>query len=104
MSDVIRLAVDCMGGDHGPSATLPACRAFLAAHPNAELILVGSADALASAAGWERCRIVAASEVVEMHDAIEVALRRKRDSSRRVAVNQVKAGADGVAAAHARRD
>ena len=29
----IRLAVDCMGGDHGPSVTLPACRAFLAAHP-----------------------------------------------------------------------
>jgi phosphate acyltransferase len=101
MSEVIRLAVDCMGGDHGPAATLPACRAFLAAHPNAELILVGRADALAPAAGWERCRIVAASEVVEMHDAIEVALRRKKDSSLRVAVNQVKAGADGVAAAQA---
>ena len=35
----IRLAVDCMGGDHGPSVTLPACRAFLAAHP------AGRADA-----------------------------------------------------------
>ena len=101
MSAVIRLAVDCMGGDHGPSATLPACRAFLAAHPNAELILVGHPDALAPASGWERCRIVAASEVVEMHDAIEVALRRKKDSSLRVAVNQVKTGADGIAAAHA---
>ena len=101
VSDVIRLAVDCMGGDHGPSATLPACRAFLAAHPRAELILVGRTDALAEAAGWARCRIVSASEVVEMDDAIEVALRRKKDSSLRVAVNQVKAGADGVAAAHA---
>ena len=91
-----------MGGDHGPSATLPACRAFLDAHPDAELILVGRADALASAAGWPRCRIVAASEVVEMDDAIEIALRRKKDSSLRVAVNQVKAGADGApAAAHA---
>jgi len=36
-----------------------------------------------------------------MHDPVEVALRRKRDSSLRVAVNQVKADANGVAAAHA---
>ena len=92
----IRLAVDCMGGDHGPSATLPACQAFLAAHPEAELILVGRAEALAPAAGWARCQIVAATEVVEMDDAIEIALRRKKDSSLRVAVSQVKPGADGA--------
>jgi len=97
----IRLAVDCMGGDHGPSATLPACRAFLDAHPRAELILVGRAAPLAAAAGWDRCRIVEASEVVEMDDAIEVALRRKKDSSLRVAINQVKPDASGVAAADA---
>jgi phosphate acyltransferase len=97
----VRIAVDCMGGDHGPSATLPACRAFLAAHPQAALILVGRAEALTSAQGWPRCTIVAASEVVEMDDSIEVALRRKRDSSLRVAVSQVKAGADGTSAAQA---
>ncbi len=97
----IRLAVDCMGGDHGPSATLPACRAFLAAHPGAELILVGRADALAAAASWPRCTVVVATEVVEMHDAIEVALRRKKDSSLRVAITQVKADASGNAPAHA---
>jgi glycerol-3-phosphate acyltransferase PlsX len=97
----IRIAVDCMGGDHGPSATLPACRAFLDAHPDAELILVGRPDALATARSWSRCVIVAASEVVEMDDAIEIALRRKKDSSLRVAVNQVKTNADGVSAAHA---
>ena len=34
----VRLAVDCMGGDHGPKVTLPACRAFLDAYPAAELI------------------------------------------------------------------
>jgi glycerol-3-phosphate acyltransferase PlsX len=90
-----------MGGDHGPSATLPACRAFLAAHPNSELILVGRSEALASAATWPRCSIVVATEVVEMDDAIEVSLRRKKDSSLRVAVNQVKASQDGVSAAHA---
>ena len=97
----VRLAVDCMGGDHGPSAILPACQAFLAAHPQAELILVGRADALASAGNWSRCRIVNATEVVEMDDAIEIALRRKRDSSLRVAVSQVKPDpVTGIAPAH----
>lgn len=96
-----RLAVDCMGGDHGPQVTLPACHAFLAAHPDAELILVGRADALAAASTWARCRTVVATEVVAMDDAVEVALRRKKDSSLRVAINQVKPGADGSSAAHA---
>ena len=86
----IRLAVDCMGGDFGPSVTLPACRAFLTAHPEAELVLVGRAEALAPAEGWARCTRVVATEVVEMSDSIEVALRRKKDSSMRVAVSQVK--------------
>ena len=86
----IRLAVDCMGGDHGPSVTLPACRAFLAAHPAAELVLVGRAEALKAAEGWERCTRVEATEVVELSDSVEVALRRKKDSSLRVAVSQVK--------------
>ena len=97
----VTLAVDCMGGDHGPSVTLPACRAFLEAHPQAHLILVGKPGALASAAGWPRCTIVEASEVVEMDDPVEVALRKKKDSSLRVAVSQVKPGDDGAAAAHA---
>ena len=97
----ICIAVDCMGGDHGPSVTLPACEAFLAHHPNASLILVGRADALARAASWPRCRIVAATQVVEMEDAVEVALRRKKDSSMRVAISQVKQGANGHAAAQA---
>lgn len=101
MTDAIRIAVDCMGGDHGPSVTLPACRAFLAAHPQAELLLVGRPEALTEAAGWARCRIVAASEVVTMDDAIEVALRRKKDSSMRVAISQLKPGADGAPAAQA---
>jgi glycerol-3-phosphate acyltransferase PlsX len=97
----IRLAVDCMGGDHGPSVTLPACRAFLAAHPTAELVLVGRADALKAAEGWERCTRVAATEVVEMSDSVEVALRKKKDSSLRVAVSQVKPLADRPSLAQA---
>jgi glycerol-3-phosphate acyltransferase PlsX len=90
-----------MGGDHGPSVILPACRAFLAAHPEAELVLVGRAEALAAAEGWTRCTRVAASEVVEMTDSVEVALRRKKDSSLRVAVSQVKPHADRPSLAQA---
>ena len=97
----VRIAVDCMGGDHGPAVTLPACRAFLAAHPNAELILVGRAEALAPAQGWQRCSHVVATEVVAMDDPLEVALRRKKDSSLRVAVNQVKPDASGMSNAQA---
>ena len=97
----VRIAVDCMGGDHGPAVTLPACHAFLAAHPNAELILVGRAEALTPALGWERCSHLVATEVVAMDDPIEVALRRKKDSSLRVAVNQVKPDASGASSAQA---
>ena len=94
----VRIAVDCMGGDHGAAVTLPACRAFLDKHPQAELLLVGSTAALEPARGWPRCRIVAAADVVTMDDSVETALRRKRDSSMRVAILQLKA-ADGQAPA-----
>jgi glycerol-3-phosphate acyltransferase PlsX len=97
----VRLAVDCMGGDHGPSVTLPACRAFLDTHPQAELLLIGRIDALVPAKAWPRCTLIDATEVVEMHDSIEVALRRKKDSSMRVALLQLKADASGHVAAGA---
>lgn len=90
-----------MGGDHGPSVTLPACRAFLDKHPEAELVLVGLPEALAPAKDWARVTLVHASEVVTMDDPVEVALRKKKDSSMRVAINQVKASADQPAVAHA---
>ena len=86
------LAVDCMGGDHGPRVTLVACRRFLDTHPDAKLLLVGLPEALSSFS-HPRAEVVAASEVVAMDDPIEVALRRKKDSSMRVAIEQVKTGA-----------
>ena len=89
---MITIAVDCMGGDHGPRVTLPACTAFLDQHPDAELILVGLPDSLQGYA-HARARTVLASEVVTMDDPLEVALRRKKDSSMRVAIAQVKDGA-----------
>ncbi len=84
------LAVDCMGGDFGPASTMPACRAFLDHHPDASLVLVGSADVLAQAQSWPRCTLVTASQVVRMDDPLEVAMRHKRDSSMRVAIAQLK--------------
>ena len=99
--ETVRIAVDCMGGDHGPSVTLPACRAFLERHPQAELLLVGRSEDLAPATGWARCTLVPAAEVVAMDDPVEVALRRKKNSSMRVAISQVKAGTEMPAAADA---
>ena len=80
-----------MGGDHGPRVTLAACAQFLARHEGAQLLLVGAEESL-RALHHPRARVVAASEVVTMDDAVEVALRRKKDSSMRVAIRQVKEG------------
>ena len=89
---MITLAVDCMGGDHGPRVTLAACRQFLDIHADARLLLVGLPQAFAE---WshERATVVVASEVVAMDDPVEIALRKKKDSSMRVAIQQVKDGA-----------
>ncbi|MDO9199585.1 phosphate acyltransferase PlsX [Rhodoferax sp.] len=92
---MITIAVDCMGGDHGPRVTLPACRNFLERNADVQLLLVGLPESL-SAFSHVRAKIIAASEVVGMDDSLEVALRRKKDSSMRVAIQQVK---DGVAQA-----
>jgi glycerol-3-phosphate acyltransferase PlsX len=88
---MITIAVDCMGGDHGPAVTLPACRQFLDQHADASLIMVGLAEQL-SGFSHPRATIVVATEVVTMDDPLEIALRRKKDSSMRVTVEQVKSG------------
>jgi phosphate acyltransferase len=85
------LAVDCMGGDHGPRVTLAACRRFLQAQPDAQLVLVGMQDSL-RVLEHPRARVVPATEVVAMDDSVEVALRRKKNSSMRLAIQQVKDG------------
>jgi glycerol-3-phosphate acyltransferase PlsX len=80
-----------MGGDHGPVVTLPACTRFLERHADVNLVLVGQPAVLVGFS-HPRARVVGASEVVGMDDAVEVALRRKKDSSMRVAIQQVKDG------------
>ena len=91
-----RVAIDCMGGDHGPSVTVPAALRFLDDHPAVSLILVGREEALQPLlgkwAGNSRLRVVHASEVVEMDESPALALRNKKDSSMRVAINLVKNG------------
>jgi phosphate acyltransferase len=94
----IKISIDCMGGDHGPSVTIPAAISFVNRQPEAELILVGLENELhaelkkCKAENHPRLSIVHASEKVEMDDPIEVALRRKKDSSMRVAIELVKEG------------
>ena len=88
---MITLAVDCMGGDHGPRVTLAACRQFLDDHADAHLLLVGLPEALQGFV-HQRVTLVPASQVVTMDDPVEIALRRKKDSSMRVAIEQVKSG------------
>ncbi len=91
-----RIAIDCMGGDHGPSVTVPAALHFLAEHSAAHLILVGQEDVLRPLLGNQsknsRLRLVHASEVVGMDESPALALRNKKDSSMRVAINLVKNG------------
>ena len=94
----VTVAVDAMGGDHGPAVTLAAALTFLERTPDARVIAVGldaplrSALAKLRSPALDRLAIHAASEVVEMDEPPALALRNKKDSSMRVAVNLVKDG------------
>lgn len=85
-----------MGGDHGLSVTLPAVLSLLSRRPELQVVLVGQEAAIRSAlpagADTSRLSIRHASEVVAMDDPVEVALRRKKDSSMRIAIELVKLG------------
>ena len=91
----ITIAIDCMGGDYGPRVTVPAALAALKRHPELSVILVGLEEQLrplvASDAGG-RIALRHASEIVGMDESPALAMRNKKDSSMRVAVNLVKSG------------
>ena len=95
----ITIALDAMGGDHGPSVVVPAALTILAREPDLQLILVGDEQVLNEQlrASQGRCsdrlKIRHASQKVEMDELPSVALRSKKDSSMRVALNLVKEGA-----------
>ncbi|RBP48419.1 phosphate acyltransferase PlsX [Arenicella xantha] len=100
---VVTVAVDAMGGDFGPEVTVPAAIAFLTKPHNSShrIVLVGLVDMIepivqakggAALMNAGRLSIHAASEVVAMDESPALALKRKKDSSMRVAINLVKEG------------
>ncbi|HUL95780.1 MAG TPA: phosphate acyltransferase PlsX [Usitatibacter sp.] len=91
------IAVDAMGGDHGPRVTVPACIDFLATDPQAELLLVGQTEPIERELARlgpraARLSVVEAAEVVGMDEDVRTAIRTKKHSSMRVAIDLVKAG------------
>ncbi len=92
MGTVVRVALDAMGGDNGPDAVVPAALAMLKRHKKLELILVGQREVIEPrlSGGHKRLRVVDAREIVAMDEPPADALRKKKDSSMRVALNLVK--------------
>ena len=94
----ITIAIDAMGGDHGPHVTVPAALKALEADEQLNVVLVGLQDAIEAelktrkATTSPRLRIHHASEVVTMDESPQSALKNKKDSSMRVAINLVKSG------------
>lgn len=87
-----------MGGDHGPPVVIPACLQILKQYPTLHLILVGDKDVLQnecqkqSFSDVNQLSIQHASQRVEMDESPASALRSKKDSSMRIAINLVKEG------------
>ncbi|HLO36588.1 MAG TPA: phosphate acyltransferase PlsX, partial [Candidatus Deferrimicrobium sp.] len=96
------IAVDAMGGDHGPAEVVPGALDHARAHPEDRVLLVGDTETVRGIAGAlpPNVEIVHASEVVEMDEHPALALREKKDSSILVATELVKRGdADAVVTA-----
>lgn len=98
MQSPVRIALDVMSGDHGSSVAVEAARLALAANDDLQLTLVGRADVIEPAVAdlsrtfVDRVDAALASEVVAMDELPSRALRSKKDSSIRIAVNRVKDG------------
>jgi glycerol-3-phosphate acyltransferase PlsX len=96
------IALDAMGGDHGPSVVVPAALKQLDREPELRIILVGDREVLerelksCGRLGDDRLRVHHASQKVEMDEPPAQALRNKKDSSMRVAINLVKQGEAGA--------
>ncbi|MFZ4536815.1 phosphate acyltransferase PlsX [Propionivibrio sp.] len=91
----VTVAIDCMGGDFGPVVTVRAAHDFVQRHDDVRVILVGLEEKIRpflANAGDNRISVRHASEVVAMDEGPALALRVKKDSSMRVAINLVKLG------------
>jgi len=98
MTRPLTLSLDAMGGDHGLKVVVPAALDILNRHPKLHLVLVGDEHDIQRQLekndyiSDSRLTIQHASQVVEMDESPSKALRKKRDSSMRVAINLVKSG------------
>lgn len=106
MNPEYTIALDAMGGDHGLDVVIPAALSFLKKRQGVRLILVGPEEEIRSrlkahnALDIESIHIHHASQVVAMDEPASSALRSKKDSSMRVAINLHKEGvADAVVSA-----
>ncbi len=91
----VTVAIDCMGGDHGPEVTVQAALDFVRKHEDVRAILVGIEEKIRPFLGKgddSRLVIRHASEVVAMDESPALAIRTKKDSSMRVALDLVKNG------------
>lgn len=91
------ISLDAMSGDLGAEVVVRAAAASLEKHTELELILAGDRDELSGhvtriVGDDSRLRIVHATEVVSMADSPRDAVRRKKDSSMRIAIDHVKSG------------
>ena len=94
----ITVAIDAMGGDHGPRVTIPAALDLLKLDSKVKIILVGLTDAIEAELSANKAQVGSqlsihhASELVLMDESPQSALKNKKDSSMRVAINLVKSG------------
>ena len=90
------IAVDAMGGDFGPEVTVPASIQALDKHPNIQIILVGKKEEINKSLNkfdnkyHQRLTVHPTSQVVQMNESPQSALKNKKDSSMRVSINLVK--------------
>ena len=92
------IALDAMGGDFGPEVVIPAAAHVVKKFNDIDIILVGDEARLRECAKThdididKHFEIQHASQVVEMHEDPRHAVRKKKDSSMRVAIDMVKQG------------
>ena len=94
----VSISVDAMGGDFGPKITVPASLNFLKSHPDAFITLVGNESTIKKflkkpIESFNRLSIIHTTQFVTMDESPQSALKNKKNSSMRLAINLVKGGA-----------
>ena len=101
----VSISVDAMGGDFGPKITVPASLNFLKSHPDASITLIGNESVIKKflkkpIESFDRLSIIHTTQFVTMDESPQSALKNKKSSSMRLAINLVKeGGADAIVSA-----